>query len=101
MLDNEHIADVNVVYPSIRNPEQIGILLLLERDGTIFLSKIAHNPAWSRYSPGWLLILEAVKFSIGRKAKAIDFMIGHGAWKDRLSDRSRSVFKSRVDLSPW
>jgi len=27
MLDNEHIADVNVVYPSSRNPEQIGILL--------------------------------------------------------------------------
>jgi GNAT superfamily N-acetyltransferase len=27
MLDNEHIADVTVVYPSPRNPEQIGILL--------------------------------------------------------------------------
>lgn len=81
--------------------EWIGSLLLLERDGTIFLSKIAHNPAWSRYSPGWLLILEAVRFSIGRKATAMDFMIGHGAWKERLSDRSRSVFKSRVGLRPW
>ncbi|WP_187969787.1 GNAT family N-acetyltransferase [Aquibium microcysteis] len=79
----------------------IASILAFERDGTLYLSKMAHNPAWERFSPGWVLLAEVVRFAIERRLGSIDFMIGSSAWKNRLADRHRAVFGCRANLLPW
>ena len=79
----------------------IASILCFERDGTIFLSKMAHNPDWERFSPGWVLLVEMVRFAIERKLSTVDFMIGGSPWKDRLSDRPGETFTCRASLLPW
>lgn len=76
-------------------------ILAFERDGTLYLSKMAHNPAWERLSPGWILLVEMVRFAIGRNLSSVDFMIGSSPWKDRLADRPGAVFGCRKSLLPW
>ncbi|RST84431.1 GNAT family N-acetyltransferase [Aquibium carbonis] len=80
--------------------EWIASSLCLERDGTIFSSKMAFNPAWERFSPGWVLTLEKIRFAIGRQLSSVDFMIGRTPWKDRVADQFRSSFACRVNLLP-
>ena len=75
--------------------------LFFERDGTIFSSKMAFNPEWERFSPGWMLILEKIRFAIGRKLSTVDFMIGRNEWKERVADGRRSIFTCRASLLPW
>lgn len=79
----------------------IASILCFERDGTLFLSKMAHNPQWDRFSPGWLLLVEMVRFAIEGKLSTVDFMIGNSPWKGRLSDRPGATFTCRASQLPW
>lgn len=79
----------------------IASCLFFERDGTIFSSKMAFNPEWERFSPGWILVLEKIRFAIGRGLSTVDFMIGRNHWKERVADGRRSIFTCRTSLLPW
>ncbi|MFN3546054.1 MAG: GNAT family N-acetyltransferase [Mesorhizobium sp.] len=79
----------------------IASCLFFERDGTVYSSKMAFNPAWERCSPGWILVLEKVRFAIGRRLSTVDFMIGRNPWKERITDGQRSIFTCRAGLLPW
>lgn len=81
--------------------EWIASCLCFERDGTMFSSKMAFNPEWERFSPGWILVLEKMRFAIGRKLSTVDFMIGRNDWKERVADGRRSIFTCRASLLPW
>jgi CelD/BcsL family acetyltransferase involved in cellulose biosynthesis len=62
---------------------------------------MVYNQNWSRYSPGWLLIFDTIGFAIERKLQCVDLMMGESAWKDRMCDRTRTVYRCRADLLPW
>lgn len=79
----------------------IASILAFERDGTLYLSNMAHNPEWERFSPGWILLVETIRFAIGRELSGVDFMIGSSAWKARLADRTGATFTCRANLLPW
>jgi CelD/BcsL family acetyltransferase involved in cellulose biosynthesis len=81
--------------------EWIANCLFFERDGALFSSKMAFNPAWEHFSPGWMLILEKIRFAIERQLSTVDFMIGRTPWKDRVADQYKSSFTCRVSLLPW
>ena len=81
--------------------EWIASCLCFERDGTLFSSKMAFNPEWERLSPGWILILEKIRFAIGRRLSTVDFMIGRSEWKERVADGRRSILTCRASLLPW
>ncbi|MCY6383471.1 GNAT family N-acetyltransferase [Hoeflea prorocentri] len=81
--------------------ERIASLLFFERDGTLFLSKLAHSEAWEQFSPGWLIVHEAIKFGIEQRMKTVDFMIGNGAWKERIADRTNKIFGCRAGPVSW
>lgn len=82
-------------------PVWIASVLCFERDGSLFLSKMAHDPDWDRFSPGWILMMEVVRFAIGQKLATVDFMIGRSQWKNRLSDRQGAIYSCRARLLPW
>lgn len=81
--------------------EWIASCLCFERDGTMFSSKMAFNPEWERFSPGWILVLEKIRFAIDRKLSTVDFMIGRNHWKERVADQVKSTSTCRVSLLPW
>lgn len=81
--------------------EWIASCLCFERDGMVFSSKMAFNPQWERFSPGWILVLEKIRFAIGRKLSTVDFMIGRNDWKERVTDGRRSIFTCRASHLPW
>ncbi|MEM6460922.1 MAG: GNAT family N-acetyltransferase [Pseudomonadota bacterium] len=78
----------------------IASILCFERDGTLYLSKIAHNSAWDRFSPGSVLVQQVLQFAFERGLNSADLMIGRSNWKDRFVNRSRSVSNCRIRLLP-
>lgn len=77
---------------------RIAALLMFRSCETLFLSKIAYDFAWAKFSPGWLLNLEAIKLGFCDSIERIDFMIGHDQWKDRLASETCVIEQSRLAL---
>ncbi|WP_421851073.1 GNAT family N-acetyltransferase [Oricola sp.] len=76
----------------------IASMLAFRNGATLYVSKMAFDPAWGKFSPGWLLIFEAIKVVIAQKMNNLDFMIGTEPWKDRSADHSREVLQYRLKL---
>ncbi|WP_271091845.1 GNAT family N-acetyltransferase [Hoeflea poritis] len=81
--------------------EWISSMLFFERGDRLFLSKFVHNKSWDRFSPGWLIVNEVVKYGIERGFDEVDFMIGRGVWKDRIADKTSGIYSCRAGLLPW
>lgn len=80
---------------------RIAAMLLWRNADRLFLSKIAYDPAWSKYSPGWLLTLESVRLGFSEGVGRIDLMIGRDQWKDRLASEALAVRSYRLGLPPF
>jgi CelD/BcsL family acetyltransferase involved in cellulose biosynthesis len=56
------------------------------------------DPAWSRYSPGFLLLAETIREAIGEGASEYDLLLGDEAYKSRFATstrRARTVVLAR------
>lgn len=80
--------------------ERAAALLCFHKAGTIFVSKIAFDPAFADVSPGWLAMLALVRAAFDRGAVRIDMMAGRTAWKERLANEEQLVFTARLKLDP-
>jgi CelD/BcsL family acetyltransferase involved in cellulose biosynthesis len=80
----------------------IGAILMFRQGGTIFLSKLAHDPEWQKFSPGWLVVMKSMLDGCDEGASTIDFMMGADRWKDRFGGNSVPVanYSFRVPIFP-
>jgi CelD/BcsL family acetyltransferase involved in cellulose biosynthesis len=69
----------------------------IERD-TVYFSKIAHDPAFGRYSPGRTLTLNEIGHAFARHMAEFDMGRGTIAWKRRLTPAERLVTSERIRL---
>jgi CelD/BcsL family acetyltransferase involved in cellulose biosynthesis len=53
---------------------------------TMWSHRMAFDPEWSNYSPGWLTILHALQLASDAGARYVDFGIGEEEYKVRLAD---------------
>jgi CelD/BcsL family acetyltransferase involved in cellulose biosynthesis len=79
---------------------RVACALCFESDGKIFFSKTAFDPAWGRYSPGWLLVQYVLLDAEERSLNHVDFMIGQDAWKERCSTHQTDLYSVRFKLNP-
>lgn len=78
--------------------KRVASIMAYHNKATIFLSKMTYDPAWKKYSPGWLLVLEICKLAFEKSARRIDFMTGSSMWKDRLSNDSCPILQFQLSL---
>ncbi|WP_457936061.1 GNAT family N-acetyltransferase [Mesorhizobium sp. 10J20-29] len=76
----------------------ISAMLGYKGKNTVYLSKMAYDPNWKKFSPGWLLTIEATRLAMSLGADKLDLMTGAEEWKDRLADEFVKVHKYRLRL---
>lgn len=77
---------------------RVAAILVFRWRDTLFASKMAYDPAWAKYSPGWLLNWELIKLSFGEGIDHIDLMLGDEEWKERLTGEVCDTLKYRLSL---
>jgi len=65
------------------NDEVIAAQLYLDDGLTLICSYSGHDPAWSRYSPLFVLQVEMIKSAIARGVKRLDLLCGEADWQER------------------
>jgi CelD/BcsL family acetyltransferase involved in cellulose biosynthesis len=76
----------------------IGSLLCFREGRTLYLSKIAYDPAWQQYSPGRTMMLLSIEHAFKEGLEKCDLMIGEGAWKLSIAKAAVVVSHRRVTL---
>ena len=77
---------------------RVAAVLVYRYRATLFASKIAYDPSWERYSPGWLLNMDLIRLAFGQGFDHIDFMLGEDPWKKRLANQACDIRKYRLPL---
>ena len=67
------------------NGETIAALLSFREGSTLYLSKIAYDPAWHVYSPSRTLLLLTLERAFQQGLRMVDLMIGRYPWKRKLA----------------
>ena len=76
----------------------IAALLGFREEQTLYLSKIAYDPAWQLYSPGRTVALLSIEHAFKKGLEKCDLMIGATAWKLSIAKQAVSVSNRRVTL---
>jgi CelD/BcsL family acetyltransferase involved in cellulose biosynthesis len=63
---------------------------------TLYVSKIAYDPAWQLYSPGRTLMLLSLEHAFKEGLTKCDLMIGDGAWKRSIAKEAIRVTNKTV-----
>lgn len=80
------------------NHSRIAAVLVYCCRTTLFASKIAYDPLWAKYSPGWLLNLKLISLAFEQGFDYIDFMMGEDSWKTRLMNEVCDIHRYRLPL---
>jgi len=67
-------------------------------DSTLYVSKLAYDPAWHTHSPARTLLLLTIKRAFQEGLQKCDLMIGGGPWKDRIATGAIQTFNHRIRL---
>ncbi len=78
--------------------ECVSSALCFASQRTIYLSKMAFDPKWRKFSPGWLLIMETVRLAFGIGVDKVDLMTGADDWKERFTDNYVDIRKYRLAI---
>lgn len=86
--------------------EIIAALLGFREAQTLYLSKIAYDPAWQLYSPGRTIVLLSIEHAFKERIEKCDLMIGESAWKLSIAKAAVLVSNRKVTLHcplgrPW
>jgi CelD/BcsL family acetyltransferase involved in cellulose biosynthesis len=76
----------------------IAALLGFWEERTLYLSKIAHDPAWQLYSPGRTVLLLSIEHAFRKGLEKCDLMIGATALKLSIAKEAVSVSNRKVAL---
>jgi CelD/BcsL family acetyltransferase involved in cellulose biosynthesis len=76
----------------------IAALLGFREEQTLYLSKIAYDPAWQLYSPGRTVVLLSIEHAFEKGLEKCDLMIGATAWKLSIAKEAVSVSNRKVTL---
>jgi len=74
----------------------VGMQLAIETNQRLWLAKIGHDEAYSRSSPGTLLMLHVAKYAAQRELKSIEFLGSTEPWTRVWTDRVRDCVWVRV-----
>lgn len=77
---------------------RVAAVLVYRFRSTLFASKIAYDPYWKRYSPGWLLNMDLIRVAFEQGIEHVDFMLGEDSWKTRLANRTCETRKYLLPL---
>ncbi len=77
---------------------RVAAVLVYRCRATLFVSKIAYDPLWAKYSPGWLLNMDLIRLAFELGVEHIDFMFGEEQWKTRLTKGACEIRKYRLPL---
>jgi len=65
--------------------------LILER--TVVGNGIGHDPAYARFSPGWVLMLATLEAAAAEGAERVEFMGGDESYKLQFADRFEPIYQ--------
>jgi CelD/BcsL family acetyltransferase involved in cellulose biosynthesis len=80
------------------NGEPIAALLGFREAQTLYLSKIAYDPAWQVYSPGRTIVLLSIEHAFKKGLEKCDLMIGASAWKLSIAKSAVVVGNRKLRL---
>ena len=90
-----HCAELKV--GDVKVTTHVGIV----DESTFYYLMPAHEGGeWEKYSPGRLLLLELLKWSINSGLKFFDFTVGGEAYKKDWCNREIDLFEVRLAVSP-
>ena len=81
-----------------RDRDIVAGMLSFREGPTLYLSKIAHDPAWRAYSPGRTLLLLPIQRAFEHGLTKCDLMTGRSALKDALATGSTQFLNHKVWL---
>ena len=71
------------------NDRPIAAQLMVEYSDRLWILKIGYDEAWSRCSPGWLLIAETMRYAFERNLKSYEFLGSDEPWLHRWDTEDR------------
>jgi CelD/BcsL family acetyltransferase involved in cellulose biosynthesis len=71
------------------NDRPIAAQLMVEYSERLWILKIGYDEAWSRCSPGWLLIAETMRYAFERNLKSYEFLGSDEPWLHRWDTDDR------------
>ena len=80
------------------NDCRVAAVVVFRDRQVLFGSKIAYDPQWHKYSPGWLLNLELVRLGFEQGLETVDFMLGDDQWKAGFTNEVIDVRRYRLPL---
>jgi CelD/BcsL family acetyltransferase involved in cellulose biosynthesis len=80
------------------NGQTIAAILSFREAQTLYLSKIAHDPAWQLYSPGRTIVLLSIEHAFKSGLEKCDLMIGASALKLSIAKSAVLVGNRKLTL---
>lgn len=71
------------------NAQPIAAQLMVEYAHRLWILKIGYDEAWSRCSPGWLLLAETMRYAFEKQSKSFEFLGGDEPWLHRWDTEAR------------
>jgi len=78
----------------------IASLYCYEFANKLFYFQFGMDPEWTKYSPGVVIMAEAIKYAIDRKLDYFDFMRGDEEYKFKWTDKVRNMVTMDLAVTP-